>query len=155
MDIRQQLNKLYSTWAQIGDVRAQLKGMRQRLPQSAAYKPVFSASGDLDSKLAAIQNEMIEGRNHSNEDSLSFGVKLDGQLSGLAMYVTSESDSAPTAAALARYEALRNQLDSVLNKWKAVLETDLPGFQKLARDQNIQAIIVPAPPGEEPPAQAK
>jgi hypothetical protein len=155
MDIHQQLNKLYSTYSQISDVRSQLKGMRQRLPQNAAYKPVFSASSDLDSKLAAIQDEMIEGRNHSNEDSLSFGVKIDGQLSGLAMYVTSGSDSAPTAAAVARYEALRGQLDAALNKWKTVVETDLPGFQKLTREQNIQAIIVPTAIGEEQPAEAK
>jgi hypothetical protein len=155
MDVRQQLIKLYSTYSQIADVRAQLKGMRQRLPQNAAYKPVFSASSDLDAKLAAIQGEMIEGRNHSNEDSLSFGVKIDGQLSGLALYVTSGSDSAPTAAAVARYEALHSQLDTALNQWKSVVETDLPGFQQLTRDQNIQAIIVPAAIGEEQPAEAK
>jgi photosystem II stability/assembly factor-like uncharacterized protein len=155
MDVRQQLTRLYATYAQIGDVRAQLKGMRQRLPQTVAYKPVFSASSDLDSKLVAIQDEMIESRNHSNEDSLSFGVKLDGQLSGLAMYVTSESDSAPTAAAMARYEVLRNQFESTLAKWKNVVDTDLPGFQKLTRDQNIEAIIVPVTMGGEQAAEAK
>jgi hypothetical protein len=155
MDIRQELTKLYSAYTQIGDVRAQLKGMRERLPQTVAYKPVFSANGDLDAKLAAIQDEMIEGRNHSNEDSLSFGVKLDGQLSGLAMYVTGESDSAPTAAAVARYEVLRGQLEAALTKWKTVVETDLPGFHKLTRDQNIEAIIVPVAMGGEQAAEAK
>ncbi len=155
MDIRQQLIKLYSTYSQIGDVRAQLKGMRQRLPQTVAYKPVFTAGGDLDAKLAAIQDEMIEGRNHSNEDSLSFGVKLDGQLSGLAMYVTGASDTAPTAAAVARYEALRGQIEAALAKWKTVVETDLPGFQKLTRDQNIEAIIVPSAMGSDQAAEAK
>jgi photosystem II stability/assembly factor-like uncharacterized protein len=155
MDIRQQLTKLYTTYSQISDVRAQLKGMRERLPQTVAYKPVFTAGGDLDTKLAAIQDEMIEGRNHSNEDSLSFGVKLDGQLSGLAMYVTGGSDSAPTAAAVARYEVLRGQIEASLAKWKAVVETDLPGFQKLTRDQNIEAIIVPATMGGDQTAEAK
>ncbi len=155
MSIREELTKLYSTYAQISDVRAQLKGMRTRLPQNIAYKTVFSASSDLDNKLAAIQDEMIEGRNRSNEDSLSNGVKLDGQLSGLAMYVTSGADSAPTESAVARYEYLRGQLESAVTKWKNVVQTDLPGFQKLTRDQNIEAIIVPTQMGGEQPVEAK
>jgi photosystem II stability/assembly factor-like uncharacterized protein len=155
MEIRQQLTRLYTTYEQMSDVRAQLKAMRTRLPQTVAYKPVLTAADELDTKLASIQDEMIERRNRSNEDSLSFGVKLDGQLSGLAMYVASESDSAPTAAALARYDELRGQMEAALGQWKNVVETDLPNFEKLTRAQNIEAIIVPATMAQEQPAEAQ
>lgn len=157
MDIREQLTKTYVAYSQIVDVRAQLKGMRDRLPQSVALKPVFSASTDLDAKLASIQNELVNDTIHANEDSLAYGVKLDGQFSGLAMYVNSSADSAPTAAAEERYAVLKKQLDDQLGKWKNVVETDLPNFQKVVRDQNIQAVIVPATTlgGEGQPAEAK
>jgi hypothetical protein len=84
-------------------------------------------------------------------------VKLDGQLAGLAIYVNSSADSAPTAAAEARDEALKQQLDAQLARWHAVVETDLPGFEKLTRDQNIQAVIIPGTLGtsETQPAEAK
>jgi photosystem II stability/assembly factor-like uncharacterized protein len=155
-DIRQMLTRLYSAYGQMTDVRAQLKGMRERLPQNVSYQPVFSATSDLDTKLQSIQDELIESRNQANEDSLSYGVKLDGQLSGLSMYVNSSSDTAPTAAAEARFEQLRSQLESSLGKWKQVVETDLPAFQKLTRDQNIQAVIVPETLGaDQQAAEAK
>jgi photosystem II stability/assembly factor-like uncharacterized protein len=157
MDIREQLTKTYTTYLQIADVRAQLKGMRDRLPQSVAFKPVFTASSDLDTKLASIQGELVNDTIHANEDSLAYGVKLDGQLAGLAIYVNSSADSAPTAAAEARDEALKQQLDTQLARWHAVVETDLPGFEKLTRDQNIQAVIIPGTLGtsETQPAEAK
>jgi hypothetical protein len=84
-------------------------------------------------------------------------VKLDGQLAGLAMYVNSSADSAPTAAAEARFHVLQQQLEAQLAKWHAVVETDLPGFEKLTRAQNIQAVMVPGMlgPGEAHPAEAK
>ena len=156
MGIRQQLTRVYGAYSQIADVRAQLKGMRDRLPQTVAFEPVFTAGKDLDAKLASIQNELVNDTIHANEDSLAYGVKLDGQLAGLAMYVNSSADSAPTAAAEARFTALQQQVEAQLGKWKSVQETDLDRFQKLVRDQNIQAVIVPETLGAEPPpAEAK
>jgi photosystem II stability/assembly factor-like uncharacterized protein len=155
-DIRQQLASIYSAYTQIADVRAQLKGMRDRLPQSVAFKPVLTASGDLDTRLGAIQNELVNDRIRANEDSLAYGVKLDGQFAGLAAYVGDSTDSAPTAAAMARFAQLRQQTELQLGKFKQILETDLPNFQKLARDQNIEAVIVPAAVGgSTQPAEAK
>jgi len=156
MNIREQLIRTYAAYDQIVDVRAQLKGMRDRLPKAVAYKAVLSASGDLDTKLAAIQNELVNDTIHANEDSLAYGVKIDGQLSGLAMYVNGSSDSAPTAAQEERYTVLKQQLDTQLGKWKNVQDTDLANFQKLMREQNIEAVIVPeAVSGEAQPAEAK
>jgi hypothetical protein len=156
MDIRQQLVRVYNAYQQINDIRAQLKGMRDRLPQSVAFKPVFTASSDLETKLKAIQDELVNDSIHANEDSLAYGVKLDGQLAGLAGYVTGDSDSAPTATAEARFAALKAQVDEQIGKWKNLLETDLTNFQKLARDQNIQAIITPETlGGGAQPAEAK
>jgi hypothetical protein len=157
MGIREQLGKTYAAYLQIADVRAQLKGMRDRLPQAVSFKPVFTASNDLDAKLASIQGELVNDTIHANEDSLAYGVKLDGQLAGLALYVNSSADSAPTAAAEARFAVLQQQLDSQLARWKAAQQADLPNFEKLAHDQNIQAVIVPGTmsAGETQPAEAK
>ncbi|MGZ4787166.1 MAG: VPS10 domain-containing protein [Terriglobales bacterium] len=156
MDIRQQFIRVYDGYQQIADVRAQLKGMRDRLPQLVAFKPVFTASSDLETKLASIQGELVNDAIHANEDSLAYGVKLDGQLAGLTYYVGGDSDSAPNAIAEARFAQLKQQVDDQLGKWKNIVETDLANFQKLARDQNIQAVIVPGTLGAEAqPAEAK
>ncbi|HVZ18470.1 MAG TPA: hypothetical protein VG897_15225, partial [Terriglobales bacterium] len=74
MSIREQLTRVYKTYLQIADVRAQLKGMRDRLPQSVAFKPVFTANSDLETKLAGIQDELVNDKIHANEDSLAYGV---------------------------------------------------------------------------------
>jgi len=142
LGIRAEIERVFATERQIHDVRNQISALQQRLPKSPALVPVADAGTNLDKKLVAIEENLVNWKIIANEDSLQYPVKLDGQLSVLADYVGS-SDSAPTEAAVKRFQQLKSEVDAQVAAWNSVVSTDLVAFQNVAREHNVQAIVVP------------
>jgi hypothetical protein len=132
---------------QIQDVRAQVDGLKRRLPENVSTKSVSSAATDLDQKLLAVRDDMIQMKIKANEDSLAFPPKVDGKLAFLFMTIDQSSDTAPTEAAYREFDKLQKQSNDFLARWDDLQRTDLASFQKLVANQNIQAIVVPAADG--------
>jgi photosystem II stability/assembly factor-like uncharacterized protein len=143
LQIRDELSRVYETVNQIQDVRLQVGGLKRRLPENASTKTVVGAAADLDQKLLAIRDEMIQAKVKSNEDSLAYPQKVDAKLAYLAMAVGQGTDSAPTEADYAQFERLKKQADDSLSRWAQIQRTDLPNFDRLMAGQNIQTIVVP------------
>ena len=142
--IREQLNRVYEAVNQIEDVREQSMGMKKRLPENDGNRAVFTAADDLEKKLIAVRDPLINLKISANEDSLAYHPQLDGQLAFLAMIVGGSSDSAPTEAAVQRFTVLKAQVDRALAQWRNVQQTDVAEFQKLAAGRGYQSVVVPA-----------
>ena len=141
--IRGEIMRVFATARQIHDVRDQLKALSGRLESDNGMKPVIDAGANLDKKLAGIEENLVQWKIHSNEDSLQYPVKLDAQLSVLADYIGAGTDSAPTAAAIARFNQLKGDVDAQVAAWNNAVKTDLASFQNLAREHNVGAVVVP------------
>jgi len=144
MQIRTELSRVYDAVNQIEDVRAQVAGLKKRLPENANTKTVVSAACDLDQKLLVVRDNLVQMKIRANEDSLAYPQRLDSKLAFLAITVGDGTDSAPTAAAFTQFDKLKKQTDQQLAQWDELQKTDLASFQKLMTEQNIQAIVVPA-----------
>lgn len=144
LQLRDELSRVYDAVNQIHDVRAQVDGLKKRLPENANTKPVLTAAGDLDRKLLSVRDELIQIKIKANEDSLAYPQRVDSKLAGLALVVGEGSDSAPTEAAYSQFAKLKKQVDDYLAHWAEIQKTDLVTFQKMVAGQNIQAIVVPA-----------
>ena len=144
MQIRDELSRVYDTVNQIQDVRAQMDGLKKRLPASDNTKPLLSAAGELDQKLVLVRDDMVQMKITSNEASLAFPQRVDSRLAGLAMAIGNGTDSAPTEAEYQVFEKLRKQADDPMARWAGIQNTDLAAFQKMVAGQNIQAIVVPS-----------
>ena len=143
MQIREQLNRVYEAVNQIEDVRQQSGALEKRLPETEQNRPLLAAADDLEKKLVAVRDPLINLKISANEDSLAYHPQLDGQLAFLAMIVGSGSDSEPTEAAVQRFADLNTQVDQALAGWSNVQKTDVASFQKLAAERGMQAVIVP------------
>jgi len=143
MQIREQLNRVYEAVNQIEDVREQSDGLKKRLPENEANRPVIAAADDLEKKLVAVRDPLINLKISANEDSLAYHPQLDGQLAFLAMIAGGGSDSAPTEAVLQRFAELKTQVDQAVASWGNVQKTDVASFGKLMTDRGMQAVVVP------------
>ena len=141
LQIRDELSRIYDAVNQIQDVRLQLDGLKKRLPDSA--KPVLTAAGDLDQKLTATRDNLIQIKIKANEDSLSYPQKVDSKLAYLGLTVSDSTDSAPTESTYREFEKLKKEADENIAHWGELQRTDLAAFQKMMEGQNIQAIVVP------------
>jgi photosystem II stability/assembly factor-like uncharacterized protein len=144
MDIRDELSRVYDAVNQIQDVRAQMEGLRKRLPENANAKTVVAAATGVDEKLVPLRDALINLKITSNEDSLAYPPQVDGKLAFLAIAVGSNTDSAPTEAEYREFEKVKKEAEDALARWAELRRTDVAAFQRLTTQQGIQAIVIPA-----------
>jgi len=142
LQTRDELSKIYDTVNQIQDVRSQLAGLKRRLPENASVKTIASAADDLDKKLTAVRDGIVNLDISANEDSLAYPPQLDAKLAYLAMDAGS-ADSAPTEAEQRQFEKLKRQSGELISRWEDIQRRDLAAFQKLATAGSLTTVIVP------------
>jgi len=138
---RDELSRVYDTVNQIQDVRSQLFGLKQRLPDNANAKTIASAADDLEKKLVAVRDDLINLDISANEDSLAYPPQLDAKLAYLAMDVGS-ADSAPTEAEQQQFEKLKRQSGELIARWDDLQHRDLAAFQKLTAEGSLSTVVV-------------
>ena len=142
LETRDELNRVYDTVNQIQDVRAQLAGLKRRLPENANAKTIASAADDLEKKLVAVREDLINLTISANEDSLAYPPQLDAKLAYLAMHVGT-ADSAPTEAEQQEFEKLKRQSGELIGRWEDLQHRDLAAFQKLTAEGSLSTVVVP------------
>jgi hypothetical protein len=145
LQTRDELSRVYDAVNQIQDVRLQLSGLKRRLPQNASTKAIVSAADDLEKKLVAVREGLINLTISANEDSLAYPPQLDAKLAYLAMDVGT-ADSAPTEAEQKQFEKLKRQSGELIGRWEDLQRRDLAAFQKLTAEGSLSTVVVP-PPG--------
>jgi photosystem II stability/assembly factor-like uncharacterized protein len=140
--IHEELNRVYDAVNQIQDVRSQVTGLKRRLPENASTKPIASSADDLEKKLVAVRDQLINLTISANEDSLAYPPQIDGKLAYLAMDVGS-ADAAPTEAEQLEFEKLKRQSGELLSRWDDLQLRDLPAFRKLTTESNLSTVVVP------------
>ena len=142
LQTRDELSKVYDTVNQIQDVRAQLAGLKRRLPENASVKTIVSAADDLDKKLTSVRDGIVNLDISANEDSLAYPPQLDAKLAFLAM-AAGGADSAPTEAEQRQFEKLKRQSGELISRWEDIQRRDLAAFQKLASAGSLTTVMVP------------
>jgi photosystem II stability/assembly factor-like uncharacterized protein len=144
LQIREQLNRVYTAVNQIEDVRSQTDGMKRRLPPDESARSVVSSADNLVGKLVSVREPLINLRISANEDSLAYHPELDGQLAFLAMIVSAGCDCAPTDAAVKRFAELREQTNKAIASWEDLQKADVAAFRRLAIERGIPPVAIPA-----------
>jgi hypothetical protein len=140
--IHEQLNSVYDAVNQIQDVRLQVAGLKRRLPENASTKPIAISSDDLEKKLVAARDQLVNLTISANEDSLAYPPQLDARLAYLAMDLAS-ADSAPTEAEQLQFEKLKKQTSELLSRWDDLQHHDLADFRKLTQESSLSTVVVP------------
>ena len=153
IETRDELSRVYDTVSQIQDVRSQLSGLKRRLPENASAKSIVSAADDLEKKLVAVRDEIVNLDITANEDSLAYPPQLDAKLAYLAMDAGS-ADSAPTEAEQRQFEKLKRQSGELISRWEDLQRRDLAAFQKLTAGSLSTVVVPPAGRSTEEPVAA-
>ncbi|HEY8459827.1 MAG TPA: glycosyl hydrolase, partial [Blastocatellia bacterium] len=146
--IRDKFSETSEAIIAIRDVRKQVQDYAARIKDQPNSQPITDAAKALSAKLTAIEEELYQTKNQSNQDPLNYPIKLNNKLAALAGSIA-RADAPPTAQQVAVYEDLTGRINAQLEKLKQVMNADVPAFNKLARDRNVPAIWVkPAAAGQ-------
>ena len=141
--IRDKFSETTDAIMEIRDVRKQVDDIVARVKDDPKGKPVADAAKSLRDKLTAVEEELYQTKNQSNQDPLNYPIRLNNKLAALGGVVAS-ADAAPTSQSYVFYEEIAGNINAQLERLRQIMRTDLPAFNRVVREQDIPAVIVKA-----------
>ena len=120
------------------EIRELKRQMQDRLKanQDAALKSALDAFRD---KLSAVEEDLYQVRNRSNQDPLNFPIKLNNRLAALDRSIQT-GDGRPTAGAYKVFGELSKELDTNRTRLDATLKNGLPEVNRMLADRNLKEL---------------
>jgi hypothetical protein len=107
--------------------------------QKAKDPGITVAGGNLIKRLMAVEEEIYQVRNQSNQDPLNFPIKLNNRIAALRRTVET-GDTRPTNGSYGVFKELTDELDVQLVKLKTLESSDLVVLNKLLAAKNLEAV---------------
>ncbi len=143
--VRDKVTEVHDAIARIRSVRGQAKASAGRVEEAAeddVADAVRQRADTVAARLTAVEEELIQTRNVAGQDPLNFPPKLDNQLVYLYGHVNA-AYGRPTAGSYERFEDLLAEVEPLLDRLRQVLETDVPAFNVLLREHDLDGVVVP------------
>ena len=140
LKIRDKLSETHDAINTLRNVRQQIDDWLKRTQQQAIFEQLTSVGQSVKEKLKAIEDELIQSKAKTRQDTLNYPVKLNGKLAGLAG-VVANAQAAPTRQAYAVFDDLCQRIDVQLKQLQEVLDTDVATFNVLLRENNVPGVI--------------
>jgi len=139
--IRDKLTEVNTSINQLREVRKQVDDLLKKIKDNPDAGKIEEAGKSLKTKLKEVEDVLIQSESKSGQDPLNYPILLDNKIAAL-IGVVSSADAKPTDQSYTVFEELSAKADEQIEKFKAVLETDLPVFNELVRKANIPAVIL-------------
>ena len=123
--------------------RDELERWEKRAADDPELKEIPEAVKAIKEKLQAIEDELIQHRAKSMQDTLNFPVKLNAKLGFLAGVVSS-GDGKPTKNSQVVYEEVAARVDKQLEDLADILGEDLVAFNALIGRSRLPAVQIPS-----------
>ena len=139
MKIRDKLSEVHEAINAMRALRSQIEGWEKRAEGTSGASRLKRGAEALKRKIAAVEEELIQVKAKSRQDTLNFPAKLNLKIGGLAMAIGS-ADFAPTRAMTEVFDDLSRRADAQLAKWQTIAKSDVPAFDKLVRGSGVPAV---------------
>ncbi len=137
--IRDRLSDANNAVVRIRGLKDGIDQVTRRLDGVQTAAQIRSRADSLRRSLSAVEEEIYQVRNRSNQDPLNYPIKLNNKIAALAG-VVGGSDARPTDQSIAVFEELSAALQVQLDLLGRILDRDVPGFNALVREANIPAL---------------
>ena len=133
--IRDSVNEANEAIIQIRRIRREIDD-RLKKTQNADVKAVAE---QLMKELTAVEEDVYQVRNQSNQDPLNFPLKTNNRLASL-LRVVEAGDGKPTGNVEPIFDDLKKELQAETDRLKKAVTTYLPRFNTLATRQGLEPI---------------
>jgi photosystem II stability/assembly factor-like uncharacterized protein len=107
-----------------------IREIKKNIAERAKKDPLLNAAGErLSTRLSAVEEDLYQVRNRSNQDPLNFPIKLNNQIAAL-MRVIETGDAKPTDQSYVVFKELNDRLEAIRKRYEEILKSDTNGFTK-------------------------
>jgi len=147
LKVRDRLSEAHRGVNEMKEAQAQMAALKTRLGSDEKVKDIVAAMDDLNKKIGAVEDGLVQLKAKAGEDALNFPNGPADQLQALGSTVDG-SDNAPTQQSYAVFDKLSAPIGEQLAKWKDLKEKDLPALNDKISKANIPAIALTPPKDE-------
>lgn len=144
LELRDNINTVVDSINQIEWIRKQIFGLKEILGKDTSAEDILAAASELDKKIDDVEGLFFQ-KILAEGDLKSFRApnKLYSQLSILAGDVGNGSaDFPPTTQMIEVHEELKRELGTAMDRLSGLIETDIPAFNDLLKENNFTNIII-------------
>jgi hypothetical protein len=135
MDVRDRVSEANEAVLRVRDIKSSID---DRVEDSENLE-LKSLGATVKDRLAAVEGEIYQVRNESNQDPLNFPIKLNNKLASLLGIIES-AEARPTAQVYEVFEMLSGQLDTELQQLTLIIQQDLARLNELLRSLGMDPI---------------
>lgn len=143
--INDKISEAHQTIIDIREIREQLNAYTSLLEGNDNAKDVVEKAMEINKALTAVEEELYQTKNESRQDPLNFPIKLTNKLGHVAS-LASRGDNRPTEQMYEVQENLTERIDEQLDTYEEVIENELPAFNELVREKQIDPVMVKKKP---------
>jgi hypothetical protein len=119
----------------IREMRDHLVSNRDKIP-SRSYEHTITP---FLKQIGAVEEELYQVRNQSNQDPLNFPIKLNNRLASLRRSLEN-GDAKPTDGAYKVFGELSAELDKHLGELNGIIQRELPGVNRLLKKEGSEGL---------------
>ena len=134
-EIRDKVSEANNAVIRIRKIKDAVKG-RSTKSSDAGLK---NAGDKLSSNLSAVEEEIYQVRNRSNQDPLNFPIKINNRLASLLLTVE-RGDGKPIADCPGHLQGSHRGVESQTDKLAQILATDVPAYNDEAKRAGVAVI---------------
>ncbi len=141
-ELNETLSHIHGTVRNLRDARAQVSALAERTKKIGVRPSVLEAAKELDARLLAVEEKLVNPRLKSGQDVLNFVPALDHQVVGLVS-AASSADAPPTAGALAYWAELKKTVAGALSDASRMLVDEVAAWNARLADAGVPPVVVP------------
>ena len=139
LEIRDRLSETHDAINRIRTIKRQASAAAKHVKTHKDAKDVGEAAKELEKKLTAVEEELIQTKSKSGQDPLNFPIKLNNKIAALS-FAVGYSDGAPTAQSRVVLNELSAELAAQREALERIVKTEVPAFNKLIEKLRVPAI---------------
>lgn len=109
--------------------------------QKDAMKDVLDKAKEIQDNMKKIEEALYQTKNRSGQDPLNFPIRLNNKLAHLNSLAGS-GNSRPTDQMVAFKKEVTTEIDTQLTSLDKILKEDVPAFNALVKQKNIDAVVI-------------
>jgi hypothetical protein len=139
MQVHGKLSQTHQTINAIRKLKKQLDLWETRAKEQGGEARLTNAASSLRKKASAVEEELVQVKAKSRQDTLNYPAKLNAKMAGL-LGAVGGADFAPTQGMRDVYADLERRVDAQVKKWDALVRTDIPAFDRIIRASSVPAV---------------
>jgi photosystem II stability/assembly factor-like uncharacterized protein len=146
VQVNDRTSQLHQAVNEIRDLRSQIKDLHTHFGDNQRLKPAFDAADELEHKMSAVEQQLIQVNMKGSEANLAFPSMLNERFDVFSHSIDA-ADTAPTKSQLDIFQMLNGRLDEQLKKWQQIKSEDVARVSEMIKQANLPALVIT--PGKE------